>query len=1009
MRPPELYTIPPHVAFVDALALGLIDRSGGDAMALAGAHVLLPNRRAVRALTDAFVRHSGGGLLLPRMTPVGDVGDDGFDRFAGGGVPLSPAVVPLRRRLELARLVRALPEAVPGGDRRSAVEALRLGDALGETLDALLAEEIAPDRLKTLLDDSELARHWQATLAFLDVVITHWPAARDAGGGVDGSTRTAALIDALLARWAAAPPAGPVVVAGVTNSSPALVRLLGGVLALPRGIVILPGLDTDASDAGEARWAAIRCAAADPEAPGRDAEEHPQFALKALLAKLRLGREDVTDWGVATPFDGPAARTPLVHAAMAPADAADGWHSLIADADTARTGFGNVCAVEAATPAEEAQVIALALRRALETPGLRAALVTTDRGLARRVVAHCRRWGLAIDDSAGVPLRLTPPGTLVQALVAAMAQGFAPVALLAVLKHPLVAAGPGRLAWLAGVRRLDLMLRGVRPQPGLDMVGEAIDAAMRERLRRLNNGRADAAAQAAAVANSEAMAEWWQGAATALTPLANLGDRRGGMTLAQAAAALRQAITALAGEAAWRGPAGRALADLIDRLEEFGGIFGDFDGDDAPALLASLLDAAVRPAFGGHPRLSILGPLEAQLQRADLMILGGLNEGSWPGLPAPDPWAAPAIRSRLGLPGLARSIGLSAHDFVSALAAPQVLLTRARRDATAPLVASRFWLRLQAFAGGIASDDALLLLARRLDGHGQPAPVQAARPAPPALRRPKKLSVTAVDTLINDPFAFYARAMLRLQPLDPLDQDPTAATRGTRIHAVMEEWIGSGGGSLERLAQMTEAMLLAETAAFPLLRALWAPRARRALAWAGREVHAREALGWHPLAAEARGLLTLANGIVIDGRADRIDRDGDGRLTVIDYKTGTVPTPAHVRAFRANQLALLMAMAEQGAMRSRNGGVPRGLGVALEYWQMGGGREAGKAIDALKGRPPIATADHVAATIAEVERATDHYLVGVAAFRPDIGANPARGDYNHLARVAEWLDQPVRQ
>jgi ATP-dependent helicase/nuclease subunit B len=473
--------------------------------------------------------------------------------------------------------------------------------------------------------------------------------------------------------------------------------------------------------------------------------------------------------------------------------------------------------------------------------------------------------------------------------------------------------------------------------------------------------------------------------------------------------ARRQALTALAGEAAWRGTAGRALADRIDGLEESGAIFGDFDVEEAPALLATLLDAAVRPAFGGHPRLSILGPLEAQLQRADLMILGGLNEGSWPGLPAPDPWAAPAIRSRLGLPGLARSIGLAAHDFVSALAAPQVLLTRARRDATAPLVASRFWLRLQAFAGGIAPDDELLLLARRLDGHGQPDPVHPARPAPPAVRRPKKLSVTAVDTLINDPFAFYARAMLQLQPLDPLDQDPTAATRGTRIHAVMEDWIGSGGGSLERLERMTEAMLLAETAAFPLLRALWAPRARRALAWAGQEVHAREALGWQPLAAEARGVLTLANGIVVDGRADRIDRDDEGGLTVIDYKTGQVPTPANVRAFRANQLALLMAMAEAGAMRSHSGGVPRGIGQRLEYWQMGGGREAGKAIDALKGKPPVIVADHVAATIAAVERVTDRYLIGEEAFRPDLGANLVRGDYNHLARVAEWLDRPVRR
>jgi ATP-dependent helicase/nuclease subunit B len=889
---------------------------------------------------------------------------------------------------------------------RSAVEALRLGDALGDTLDALLAEEVAPERLASLLDDTELASHWQATLAYLDLVISHWPAVRDAAGGSDGGTRTGALIDGLLARWAATPPDALVVAAGITGSSPPLVRLLAGVLALPQGLVVLPGLDTDASDAGAARWAAIGCRAADPELVGRDAEEHPQYALKALLARLRLDRDAVRDWGVTTAFDGPAARTPLVQAAMAPADAADGWHSLIAG--DATPGFAGVTANEAATLTEEAQVIALALRQVLETPGKRAALVTTDRQLARRVAAHCRRWGLAVDDSAGEPLGLTPPGTLAQAMVEAMAQGFAPVALLAVLKHPLVAAGERRGDWLAAVRQLDLVLRGVRPQPGLDMVGEAIDSALFNRRRQ----RGDAATMAAMDASSDsgaALVDWWRDAAAMLAPLATLAEAAGGIALPQLAAALREAGTALAGDALWSGAAGRALAERIDGLEADGAVFGRFDTDEAPALLAALLDAAVRPVWAGHPRIAILGPLEAQLQRADLMILAGLNEGQWPGRPAPDPWLAPAIRARLGLPGLARTIGLAAHDFVSALAAPEVLLTRARRDASAPLVPSRFWLRLQAFAGGLAGDDALLALARRLDGHGQPQPVSPPCPAPPAARRPRQLSVTAVDRLINDPFGFYARHLLRLQPLDPLDQDPTIATRGTRIHSVMERWIGGGGGSLALLEQMTEDMLLSETRQFPLLRALWAPRARRALRWAGAEVHAREAQGWQPLAAEAHGELTLGNGIRVHGQADRIDRDSTGRLAVIDYKTGKAPKPADVRAGLVNQLALLMAMAAGGAMRGRGGGVPRGLPEAIEYWEMGGGKDRGKVVDALKGKPPIDVADHVAAALDHVVAVTDRWLLGDEEFRPDLNPVSIYGDYNHLARVAEWLDRPVRR
>ncbi|MFZ4689972.1 MAG: double-strand break repair protein AddB [Polymorphobacter sp.] len=986
MRQSEIFTIPPHVAFVDALAQGLLDRSGGDPLVLARCQVLLPNRRAARALTDAFVRLAGGGgLLLPRLTPVGDLGDDSFDRFAGGEAALLPAIPPLQRRLELARLVRAMPGGREIG--RSAVEALRLGDALGETLDALLAEEIDPERLRSVVDDADLAQHWQDTLVFLELVISHWPPARDAAGGSDGGTRVAAMIDALLARWAASPPPTLVVAAGVTGSSPPLVRLLAGVLRLPAGMVVLPGLDSDLSEAGEDRWAAIRCRGVEGF-DGRESEEHPQFALKALLARLGLERADVREWSAVSAHDGPAARTPQVMAAMAPADAADGWHG-----ERATKGFESVRTAEAATPAEEAQVIALALREALTTPGKTAALVTPDRALARRVAAHCRRWGVLVDDSAGTPLRITPPGALALALVEAMAQGFAPVSLLAVMKHPLVQSGDTRLAWLQSVRLLDRALRGVRPPPGLDAIGEALD-------RWLADTHRD---------DAPALNHWWEGAAALLDPLAVLAERRD-IDLPLLAGALRQVGTALCGDRLWAGTDGRALAALVEALETGGASFGKFPVDDAPALVAALLsDIAVRPAYGGHPRIAILGPLEARLQRADLMILGGLSEGIWPGRPSPDPWLAPAIRSRLGLPGLARAIGLAAQDFTGALGAADVLITRARRDASAPLVPSRFWLRLQAFAG-LAPDDRLLLLARRLDSRGGRTRIDPPRPTPPLGRRPHRLSVTEVDTLTADPFAFYAKRMLRLSKLDPLDQDPTAATRGTRMHDVLEQWIKGGSGSLARLDQLAEAMLQAEGALFPLLRALWAPRARRALRWAGETVLAREADGWHAVAAEAGGVLRLPNGIELKGRADRIDRHDDTGLAVIDYKTGRTPTAAQVQGGFASQLGLLLAMAAGGELMTSQGvRVATGVPGAVAYWKLSGGKEPGKIVDPLAGKSAMTAAELVDFVLNHVEELTTALLLRETPLRPKVVPGLGWDDFDHLARVREWQDRPRRR
>lgn len=978
MNRPEVFSIPAHAAFADALAAGLLARFGGDPVALARVQLLLPNRRAVRSVTEAFVRAAGdGGVLLPRMTPVGDIGDDSFERLAAGAEPVAPAVSSLRRRLELARLAWARS----GG---SAVEALRLGDALGETLDALLEEEVSPDRIGELAADmdGQLAAHWAKTLAYLDVIVRAWPPERAALGATEGRTRLAALVDALIARWRDAPP-GPVVAAGIVSATPAIGRLLAAVARLPDGVVVLPGLDTAMA---ETDWHAIHCRLAevpDPDRPvRRDNEEHPQFALKLLLARLGVARGEVREWQAEAGAAGPGERTAAVAAAMAPARSLAGWQARDADALTA--AFAGVTTIETASPAEEAQAIALALRRALETPGRTAALVTPERNLARRVAAHCKRFGIDIDDSAGQPLALTPPGALSLALVAAAAEGFAPAALLAVLKHPLVQRGEGRAQWLVPVRRLDLLLRGVRPPPGLDPVAERIDASD--------------------LPGKAALADWWAGAAAMLAPVeAALGGRS--VSLDALAAALRESLSALAGDGLWSGPDGRALARLVEQVETEGAVLGAVAAEDAPGLWQALMAGeTVRPVWGKHPRLAILGPLEARLQRADLMILGGLNEGVWPQAPSPDPWLPPMLRTALGLPGRERSIGLAAHDFVQALGAPRVIVSRARRDASAPTVASRLWLRLTAFAGdAIADDKELIRIARCLDSCDVPVPAARPMPVPPAAARPRRISVTQVDTLASDAFAFYANKILRLRVLDPLDHDPTPAERGTLIHDVLEQWVAAGHRDLAHLEQLGEAMLAREAADLPLLRALWGPRVRRLLEWAGSEVLAREVAEdpWTPLVAEARGALLLANGVEVTGLADRIDADAAGRLAIVDYKTGSPPSKVRMQAGFASQLALLAAMAEAGTFVAGPKRLPPGEVAELSFWKLGGGSEPGKATRPFKTVAEVA--DHVAAMLERVEDLTSALLLGNAPFQPKRRPGYAWSDYDRLARVGEWL------
>ncbi len=966
----HLYTIPPHRAFADALAIGLIRRFGGDPLKLARGLVLVPNNRAKRAIQEAFVRASGGGLLLPRLVAVGDPELDEAVFDAASEAPVPPAIDPLQRRMILARLIQAAGAPV------DAAEAVRLAGELATTFDQLLVEEVAPHTLHTIEIAQELSAHWERSLALFDAVLDAWPAELERQGRIDMVERRIRLIDRLERRWRAAPPGGFVCAAGVTGSAPAIARLLRAVAELPQGMVVLPGLSTAISDA---EWDLLGPHAPDPVSGRRrrSIESHPQFHLKLLLERMGVHRSEFDPWRVASDHDAPPARSKAIASAMAPPELTHGWTAL----PDAERRLGGVRALEVATPAEEAQAIALALREALETPGRTAALVTPDRVLARRVAAHCARWGLVIDDSAGQPLSMLPPGTLLLAIADAAAQGFAPLPLLTLLKHPLVMPD-ARLAWLEGARTLDRALRGPRPAPGL----AGVDRHLAEQDGREGHLRA-------------AAARWWPTARALLAPLEAL-FAGGPAPLPALVAALREAAQALGGDALWSRADGRAAADLLDALEREA-VHGPALAEPealAPLLRTLMAETAVRPPQGGHPRLAILGLLEARLQTADLMILGGLNEGVWPGLPAPDPWLAPRIRAELGLPGLERRIGLSAHDLASALGAKQVLLTRARRDASAPTIASRFWLRLEALSGGLERAGELAAWLRAIDDGGVAEPAPRPAPAPPVAARPKALSVTEVDRLKADPYAFYARRMLRLMPLDPVDADPSAAWRGTAVHAVLQRWFELDGCAPEKLRARAEAMLIDERT-HPMMRALWQPRLLEAIDWIAAQIAADPAR--KVIAVETRGVIPFA-GVELSGTFDRIDRLADGSLAIVDYKTGKPPSLAAVREGFSLQLGLLGLIAERGGFE----GV-EGRASAFEYWSLSRNPRGGfgyvESPCDTRRRDYLPADDFVDAAVAQFEGAARMWLTGDEPFTAKLHPDYAPyAEYDQLMRRDEW-------
>ncbi|MGM0561560.1 MAG: double-strand break repair protein AddB [Pseudomonadota bacterium] len=998
----RLATIPPETSFVDALADGLLKRFD-EPLALSRVTLLLPTRRAVRSLQEAFLRHSGGrALLLPRMMPLGDLDPEeillGGEAEAAdeGAFDLPPALPGLTRQLMLARLVQAWRRRKSGATAASGtapqdVGAVELAGELARFFDQVQTEGLDFSGLDGLVE-KELAAHWEETLEFLRLVTEHWPKIEADEGCIGPAERRRRLHERRIALWKNQPPQDPVIAAGSTGSIPSTADLLKAITTLPQGQVILPGLDQDCSDAV---WSWI----------GQD-PTHPQYGLAQLLEHLGVERSEVVPWQDHEAPQTARQRRRLVAQALLPAETTQLWQVGAANEEARQpaldpaTALAGVKRLSCSSPGEEALAIALLLREALETPDKTAALVTPDRNLARRVAAELRRWDIDIDDSAGQPLALTPPGQFLRLTAALIEEDCAPLALLSALKHPLARGGQPPGHFREALRRLErAVLRGPRPAPGF----QGLQAALAE---------SDLEAE-----KRRALTQWLDSLAAAYRPCQEA--RRGGGNLADVLEAHLHFTEYLAAgpppeedQQLWAGEAGEAAADFVTELRQAVEHAPDFGPGDYPALLDSLLRGrVVRPRYGRHPRLSILGPLEARLLHRDLLILGSLNEGTWPAESEPGPWLSRPMRRDFGLPPLERRIGLSAHDFAQAFCAPEVVLSRSTRVEGSPTVPSRWLLRLEACLESLGQPQAIADISARLqhwvEEIDRPAEVRACAPPaprPPLEARPDQLSVTRVETWLRDPYALYARQILRLKPLDPLDADPSLAERGTLIHRILERFVRRWPRELpddpvgELLAIGAEEF--EHFRAWPGLYAFWMPRFRRIAQWvAEAEARRRTDMGHGEVLAEVSGILDLPSGFRLTAKADRIERAADGSLALLDYKTGGLPSKKAVHSGIAPQLPLEAAIAQAGGFQE----VPAGPVAALVFWRLSGAEAAGAELEV--GPPKDETLEDVArAALEGLERL-------VAAFQDPDTAYHARprpsfalryNDYSHLARLKEW-------
>ncbi len=979
---PAIYNIAAHGGFADALAQGLIDRFAKDPLALARGLIILPNNRARRAVHDAFVRLSENGLLLPQMAVIGDLELDesiGVALDSGAlALDIPSAIDPLDRLLMLARLIEV--ESAAMANAILSKEALRLAREFARTLDQLTVEEISLKQLFDIEVEPELSGHWQQSLGFFRAIAEKWKEKLADMGLVDEAARRNALFDQSVKTWKAKPPKHFVVAAGITTSAPAIARFLRAIAFLPDGMVVLPDLDMVMADE---EWDMLGPFAPD-EATGRvqrAQETHPQYHMKLLLERMSIARGEILRWPRTGTSGAAAKRSRALSNAFAIPKLTSRWQSL----DANERSLAGVQMVEARNSAEEAQIVALLAREALETPERRVAIITPDRALAGRISAHLERWTITADDTAGQPLSKKPEGVFFLALLSAVTDGFPPAEFLALVKHPLVKAGEGRLEWLAQVRKLDLLMRGPRPAPGLP----GIDSLFQSEDRRTKALR-------------EELNPWWQETRTVFEAAAEALS--GAMNWTAILAEIRQLADRLTNGQLWSGPAGRQLADFLSDMEDRAalGPMKIQSPEIAGYFETFLSNMPVRPPYGGHPRIALYGLLEARLQQAELVICCGLNEGSWPQAITPDPWLAPMVRKSLGLPAQERQIGLSAHDLVGAMGAQNVVLTRAQRDGSGPSIASRFLLRLKAMCGdNLKEHPVAQQFARGIDQPDELVRIEQPAPEPSAQQRLVKLSVTNVDRLIADPFAFYALKIMGFGSLDMIDAEPSPAWRGSIIHDILDRWAKEDDYDPEALKRRAMAFLN-ERSSHPLMRTLWAPRLMEGLLWIAETVVHQGEKQRTPLKSEQTGAAKIA-GIDLFGVADRIDRMPDGGLGIIDYKTGGPPSNKAVKEGFSLQLGLLGAIAERGDF----GGLS-GKASGFEYWSLAkqGGKDSfGYIATPTNPRSPdrIETDEVVDHAVAAFTNAVNSYILGdepmTAKLHPEYAPY---ADYDQLMRLEEW-------
>jgi ATP-dependent helicase/nuclease subunit B len=971
----NLFTIPASRPFLKTLALTLLNETRHDPLRLSKYLILLPTRRACRALQDIFLDLTPKALFLPRLWPLGEVDAEEVALSSLPGNDLITSLPPVmnnsRRQMLLTSLILKFThewrhaEATPLESSQAAELALKLM----RLLDQVETEGISLDKIQTIVPH-DYANHWQITIDFLKIISAYWPEILKEEGTLSSATYRRLLMEAQAIEWERTPPNFPIIAAGSLGTIAPTFNLLQVIAHLPQGRVIIPAFDPHIQN------------------PDGLLQTHPQYAAYQLLHKFKGTVQDVRPWDEPNPlpyedflydmfreeskFSLPLSQSPVSHIDL----------------------------LECQSIQEEAETIALAMREVYETPYKTALLVTSDRSLARRVGAELKRWGLEVNDSAGVPFAQTLTGSFLRITGSWCVSEFSLVVLLSTLKHPFCHGPQGREKIVLLTRLLEKhVLRKNRPILSI--------AELKDRISHITPP------ESVSLEDWEALKHFVEDICFYAQEFHHASTVPH-LSLKELIKVHKDFLCYLRGELL----ESQGLFDVDQEDGKMGQEFWDSleqtshdlilpAGREYGLFLEAIMSPLVtRCAWTATPRLDILGVIEGRLLTADMVILGGMNEGTWPPDPEPDPWFSRSMRTELGLPLPEREIGRTAHDFLQHLMAPRVLLTRSLRKDGAPTVSSRFLSRLQTFLQKkrlkLSYPSHLHEWHRQLKRHkysqenllsSPPAP------CPPISARPQTFSVTDVGLWMKDPYALYAKRILGLKPLMDLNRTPSAIEFGILIHEVLQRWLLSFKD--QNLDLWEQGILLGKRSfdyyfGNSVERPFWWARFLRILNWfLTTEISLNLLEIWTEISGSAsfyteQGLYTLK------AKADRIQLNQDHTLEIIDYKTGQLPSLKSIKWGYSPQLPLEAAILLQGQFEK----VPTQKEIAaLSFWHLSGKEPPGE-IYILKESPQD-LADSAWQGFQSLVKTFENPLTCYRS-KPHGYDGNSYDDYDHLARVKEW-------